>query len=126
MGWAAVTHKGTITEVLAALILQGNVPLKAVALVGEAIAVDARLSDYDQTAKRATLERWQSLGEAYEALFGRTQSAVDDFSRTPERICAHSESKRDQGEFGRLIAFAVFQAMFMNCRTEVVLPQSCR
>jgi hypothetical protein len=46
----------TITEALATLILQGNIPLEAVAIAGKTIALDARVCSYDLGAtKRASL-----------------------------------------------------------------------
>jgi hypothetical protein len=76
-------HSQTITELLAKLILGGNVPLRAVALAGEAIAIDARICDYDSgAAKRATLEVWSAFAEAYDVILQRTRSAIEDFSRT--------------------------------------------
>jgi hypothetical protein len=79
----------TITEVLAAFILQVNIPLKAVTLAGEIIALDARLNDYDTGApSRANFEKWAETCEAYEVLSLRTQTAVAEFARTPEGYAA--------------------------------------
>ena len=73
----------TITEALATLILQGNVPLEAVAIAGETIALDARMSSYDQGAtKRASLEKWSAFAEAYDVLLRRAQSASADCAMT--------------------------------------------
>ncbi len=75
----------TITEVLAGLILEGNVPLQAIALAGEAIAIDARLSDHIQGASRRTsLETWSDLAEANEVFLRRTKDAVVDFLKTKD------------------------------------------
>jgi hypothetical protein len=73
----------TITEVLANLILSGNVPLKAVAVAGEVITIDARLCDYDTGAsRRVNLEVWSAFAEAYDVVLQRVRSAIGDFSRT--------------------------------------------
>ena len=75
----------TITETLATLILQGNVPLRAVAIAGEAIALDAQMNSYDQGAdKRSTFDRWSDYAEAYDSLLRRSQSAASDFERTKD------------------------------------------
>jgi len=93
-----VTQGNTITEVLAALILSGNVPLQAVALAGESIAIDARLSDHEQGAsRRASLEAWAALADANDILLRRTQMAVTDFASTRDGhalILALSEIKK--------------------------------
>ncbi len=72
----------TVTAVLAKLIQQSNVPLKAVALAGEIIAMDARLSDFELGASRRTsLEKWSSVAEAYDVLLKRAQSVEADFAQ---------------------------------------------
>ena len=59
--------------------------MQAVGIAGEAIAIDARLSDYYQGAtKRASLEKWVTLAEANDELLQRTRLAVADFSRTQD------------------------------------------
>jgi hypothetical protein len=78
-----MAEMNTIGQVLAALILRENVPLQAVALAGEMITLDARLSDYHPGAEnRSSLENLSLLGEANEELLRRTRAAADDFSRT--------------------------------------------
>jgi hypothetical protein len=92
-----MTEARTITEALATLILQGNVPLKGVAIAGEVIAIDARWSDYDGARTRAaTFEQLGALLEAYDALLQRVNSSVASFSQTGDGyalIEALSETK---------------------------------
>jgi hypothetical protein len=78
----AMGQRNTITATLATLIQKENVPLQAVALAGEAIAIDARLSDFEQGAsRRSSFEKWAALTEAYDVLLKRTQSITADFER---------------------------------------------
>lgn len=67
---------------MAALILQGNVPLEAVAIAGEVITTDARICSYDKgVARRASLEKWSEFAEAYELLLRHTRSAIEKFGQ---------------------------------------------
>jgi hypothetical protein len=78
-----MAQTSTITQALATLILNGNVPLEAVAIAGEVITIDARISSFDKgAAKRASLEKWSEFAEAYDVLLRRTQSAADDFAQS--------------------------------------------
>ena len=77
----------TICQMLAPLILQDNVPMTVIATIGEIIAIDARLQDYDTTpAKKATFDELDEFYEAYGVLLQRVRSIVSDFSRTQDRI----------------------------------------
>jgi hypothetical protein len=82
----------SITEVLVRLILLGNVPLKAVAIAGEAIAVDARLRDYPQgPTKRTSGDEYYQFLESYEALRQRCEGVVNAYSEARD---GHSLIKR--------------------------------
>jgi hypothetical protein len=73
----------SLSEVLASLILQPNVPLRAIAIAGEAIAADAPLRDYpDGPAKRTTGPELYQFLEAYDALLRRSEVIVSDFLET--------------------------------------------
>ena len=70
----------SITEVLADLILQRNVPLRAVAIAGEAVAADARLSDHPEgPTKRTTGPELHELLETYDTLLQRCKAIVKEF-----------------------------------------------
>src|SRR5450755_2009065 len=76
-----MTQRASIDTLLAALIIQGNVPMKAVEIAGEIIAIAARLSDYDLGRKhRAKLESWSKSAEVYETMLRRAQSAIAEFN----------------------------------------------
>jgi len=82
-GSSQMTQAKTITQELAMLILQGSLPLEAVAIAGETIALDARVCSYqDGATKRRTLESWSEFAEAYDLLLRDTQSAVAGFTMT--------------------------------------------
>jgi hypothetical protein len=73
----------SISEVLANLILQHNVPLKAIAIAGEAIATDAPLLDYPHgAAKRTTGPELYQFLETYDALLRHSEVVVREFLET--------------------------------------------
>jgi hypothetical protein len=75
-------RKSTVTALLAELIQQDNVPLKAVALAGEIITIDARLSDFEPgSSRRTSLETWSAVAEAYVVLLKRAHSVVAEFAQ---------------------------------------------
>jgi len=73
----------SISGVLANLILQENVPLRAVAVAGETIAADALLLDYpvEGTTRRNAFEDLGQFLETYETWLRRSEDIVSDFLR---------------------------------------------
>jgi hypothetical protein len=79
-----MSERDTVTSILATLIQQTHVPLKAVALAGEIIAMHARLSDVDDGVlkpKPISLESWVSMAETYHALLRRTHTSFVEYMR---------------------------------------------
>jgi hypothetical protein len=75
-----VAQSQLIFQVLAQLILRNNVPPKAVAIAGEAIAADARLMGYGQgPTTRNTGQELFELLEIYETVLRRCQAMVEKF-----------------------------------------------
>jgi hypothetical protein len=69
----------SIAATLADLILFGNVPSKVIVVIGEMIALDARISSHDLGPNRPeSLEKWERLAEAYDRQLVNTQSVVNE------------------------------------------------
>jgi hypothetical protein len=76
-----------LREVLAPLILQAGVPLKAIATIGGIIELDAFLLDFRGGFMKAN--SFEELGhnfEAYEALVQRAGVAVADFAKNKDKL----------------------------------------
>ena len=81
-----MTEARSISEALVPLISRDDIPLKAIAIVGEIIAVDARLRDFDQgPTKRTTGDQLGEFLETYDVLLQRTLSAIEAFLKTQNR-----------------------------------------
>jgi hypothetical protein len=80
-----VAKSQLIFQVLAQLILRNDLPLRAVAIAGEAMAADARLMDYGQgLTKRNTGPELFELLESYETVLRRCQAMVEGFSESQD------------------------------------------
>ncbi|HEX6121023.1 MAG TPA: hypothetical protein VFZ03_16365, partial [Dongiaceae bacterium] len=80
-----MTEEPVILKVLASFIMRPNVPLQAIAMAGEVIALDARLMDYDGIlANRKTLRQISQGLETYHSLAFRTEAIVQQFSGTQD------------------------------------------
>jgi hypothetical protein len=73
----------SIAHVLANLVLQRNVPLKAVAIAGEAIAADAKALSHPEGPKSPkTGEELYQFLETYDALSRRCEGIVSAYMET--------------------------------------------
>jgi len=76
----------SIAQILAELVVEGGMPLKAVAITGELIAMDARISDYPNGAmKHGSLIDIERAAESYEALVKKAEGIGKDFLETKDR-----------------------------------------
>jgi hypothetical protein len=75
-----MTELNSIAATLADLISFGNVQSKVMLVIGEMIAIDARISSHDLGTNRPeSLEKWEGLAEAYDRQLVNTQNVVNEF-----------------------------------------------
>lgn len=80
-------HPETPTEILVPLILQADVPLPAVAIIGEIITLDARLKDLGGGLMRGpSFDDLSHTLEHYEQLTQAAKTAVGAFSDTRDPL----------------------------------------
>jgi hypothetical protein len=82
----------SIAQILAELVVEGGMPLKAVAITGELIAMDARISDYlNGPMKHGSLKDIELAAESYDALLKKAEGIGKDFLETRDRQALMNE-----------------------------------
>lgn len=83
-----MTQQVSMVEVFVPLLSQSNrVPLKAISIVGEIIALDARLRDYGGgLMKQDNLQEIIASLEDYEQLVQRTRTGVNAFLEVGDNL----------------------------------------
>ena len=78
-----MTEPRSVTKLIAPLLFVDNIPLRAVALVGEAITADARLSDLGEgKTVRSDLDAIIELTSSYEIIQELAAIAVGEFEES--------------------------------------------
>jgi hypothetical protein len=76
-----MTSRGPISKVLIQLLMRDDIPSQTVALVGEIITADARLSGLGKGKTiRSTIDAVLELTKAYEGIQDKCEAAIVEFS----------------------------------------------